>query len=189
MFRKRATRVGVVLTVAASTVALALTVSAQAGRGNGGETLVLRSMGPVALEELSPDCFGFVADVQSTNGRRIGRVTSCIDSFEVGKVGGFVSTGRSVFELPGGDLTAVVTGHLSDPGTIDPFTTGPLALPPPLANSGDQFGTLASYGQVAGGTGRFAKATGTVTNAGFIVDSEALDLKWWNVTFVLDLHG
>ena len=188
MFRKRATRVSVLLTVAASTVALVLTVGAQAGQDNGDKTLVLQSVGPVALEQVSDDCFGFAADLRSTNGRQTGRVTSCIDNFDLGTVGGFVSTGRLIFELPGGDLTADVTGHLSDPGTIDPFTTGPLALPPPLASPGDQFGTLASYGQVTGGTERFAKATGIVTNAGFIVDSEALELKWWNTIFVLDLH-
>lgn len=186
MFPKRATWVGLLLTVAAT--ALVLTVGAQAGRDLGEKALVLQSVGPLALGQVSDDCFGFVADLQSTNGRRIGRVTSCIDTFEVGTVGGFVSTGRLIFALPGGDLTAVVTGHLSDPGTIDPFTTGPLAVPPPLASPGDLFGTLASYGQVTGGTERFAKATGTVTNAGFIVDSEELELKWWNITFVLDLQ-
>ena len=169
--------------------ALVLTVGAQAGRDKGEEALVLQSVGPVALEALADDCFGFVADLQSTNGLRIGRVTSCIDTFEEGTVGGFVSTGRLIFELPDGDLTAVVTGHLSDPGTIDPFTKGPLALPRQLASPRDQFGTLASYGQVTGGTERFAKAKGTVTNAGFIVDSETLELKWWNITFVLDLQG
>lgn len=186
MITKRATWVGFLLTVAAT--ALVLTVGAQAGQDNEGKTLALQSVGPVALEEVSDDCFGFAADLRSTNGRQTGRVTSCIDNFEFGTVGGFVSTGRLIFELPGGDLTAVVTGHLSDPGTIDPFTTGPLALPPQLASTGDQFGTLASYGHVTGGTGRFAKATGTVTNAGFIVDSDALELKWWNVTFLLDLQ-
>lgn len=186
MFPKRTTWVGLLLTVAAT--ALILTVGAQAGQDNEEKTLVLQSVGPAAIEQVSDDCFGFVADLRSTNGRQTGRVTSCIDTFEVGTVGGFVSTGRLIFELPGGDLTAVVTGHLSDPGTIDPFTTGPLALPPPLASQGDQFGTLASYGQVTGGTERFAKATGTVTNAGFIVDSVDLELKWWNVTFLLDLH-
>jgi hypothetical protein len=188
MFRKRATWVGVLLTVAAATVALVLTVGAQAGRENGERTLVLQSVGPLALEQVSPDCFGTVADLQSTKGRRIGRGTSCIDAFVDGEVGGFVATGRFIFELPGGDLAADFRSHLTAPGTIDPITTGPLALPPPFASSGDQFGALVTDARITGGTKRFAKTTGTITNAGFIVDSSDQELKWGNITFVLDLQ-
>lgn len=193
MFRKRTRWVGVLLTAVAATVVLVLTVGAQAGRDNGrdnGEkTLVLQLVGPLVLEQLSADCFGFVSDLKLIQkGRQSGRVTSCIETFADGEVGGFLTSGRLIFELPGGDLTADVSGHLTAPGTIDPFTTGPLALPPSLASPGDLFGTLVSHGQVSGGTKRFATATGTVTNAGFIVDSADEELKWGNITFVLDLE-
>ena len=186
MFRKRATRVSVLLTVAASTVALVLTVGAQAGRDSGGETLVLRSMGPVALGEVSPDCFGYVADVLSTSGRKIGHVTSCIDSFGDGQVGGFVATGRNIFDLPGGQLTNDFRSRLS--GGMDPFADGPLALPDPPGQPDDQLFTFVGDGSVTGGTNRFAHAKGTVMAAGFGVDDSQMQLKWANTIFVLDLH-
>ena len=185
MFRKHGTWVGVLLTVAATAAALVLTVGAQAGRENGGETLVLRSVGPVALGEVSADCFGFVADLQSIEGRRIGRVTSCVDTFSDGAVGGFNATGREIFDLPGGQLITDVSSRLST--GMDPFATGPLALPAPLAQPGDQLFTFVGEGSVTDGTKRFAKAKGTLTSVGMGMDDSTMTLKWVNSIFVLDL--
>ena len=185
MFRKHRAWVGVLLTVAATTVLLALTVGAQAGQENGGDTLVLRTVGPVALVEVSADCFGFVTDLQSIEGRPIGRVTSCVDTFSDGVVGGFNATGREIFELPGGQLTTDLSSRLS--AGMDPFATGPLALPAPLAQPGDQLFTFVGEGSVISGTKRFAKAKGTLTSVGMGMDDSTMTLKWVNSIFVLDL--
>ena len=185
MFRRRAPWIGVLLTAAATAVALVVTVGAQAGRDKGGETLVLRSAGPVSLQQVSADCFGFVGDLQSPDGRRIGRVTSCIDNFGDGAVGGFFSKGRFFLELHGGVLTADLESRLST--GMDPFATGPLALPDGVAANGDQLFGIVTEGSVTGGTNRFAHATGTVIGAGFGVDDSELNLKWVDNVFVIQL--
>ena len=183
MSRKMTTSSGVLLVAAVTAVLLVMTVAAHASpaaRAEVAQNLVFQKIGPVTAG--APGCL--LADLQSTDGKKIGQQMFCPNPATPGPAGDLISTGDTTFALKAGDLTATFVRHLR---VISPFTSGPLALPDELVDPGNTWLAFVTDLTITGGTNSYKNATGSIREMGFAVINSGRPI-WVNATDVADVR-
>ena len=152
-----------------------MTVAAQAG-----QTLVLQLFGPATTDPSGCS----VGDLLS-NGKKVGQQTLCFDSFTIGPAGDRIVTGHSTLALPAGNLTATGVSH---DNAVSSFATGPLALPPALVDTANEWSAFVEYRTITGGTKSYKNASGSIRVSGLSISRPRSGLIWANATIVADIR-